>query len=88
VRLLLDTHVLIALIEEQPGPIKGAMRDAMTAADSELHASVASFWEISIKVGLGKLAVSQAAELLPSFIERRYQSSSCIDDCRTGARDP
>lgn len=69
-RLLLDTHVLIAVIEERPGPLKGAMHGLLTGAEADLYASVASLWEIAIKVGLGKLTVGPALKLLPAIIER------------------
>jgi PIN domain nuclease of toxin-antitoxin system len=69
-RLLLDTHVLMALIEEQQHRLNQIMRLALTTAESELYASVASLWEIAIKVRLGKLAMGPAPELLAGFIER------------------
>jgi PIN domain nuclease of toxin-antitoxin system len=60
----------MALIEEQQRRLNQIMRAAVTTAESELYASVASLWEIAIKVGLGKLAMRPPPELLPGFIER------------------
>lgn len=67
-RLLADTHILIALVERAtlPGPL---MR-AITNADNALFASVASLWEIAIKVRLGKLPLTHPLDAFPDFLER------------------
>jgi PIN domain nuclease of toxin-antitoxin system len=46
------------------------MRDAVTDSESVVHASVASLWEIAIKVRLGKLVLGMSPKLLPELIER------------------
>jgi len=58
--LLLDTHVFLWWCEDSPELSKKA-RQAMTADDC--FVSLASFWEISIKVSLNKLR-------LPGIIDR------------------
>jgi len=70
VRLLLDTNVLIALVDERLHTLDDAMRDAVTDSEAVVHASVASLWEIAIKVRLGKLALGLPPKLLPDLIER------------------
>ena len=54
-RLLLDTNILVPLIDGNgrnlPAPIIGALKDK----DASLWASVASIWEVAIKHRLGKL---------------------------------
>jgi PIN domain nuclease of toxin-antitoxin system len=70
VRLLLDTNTLIALVDARLHTLEGAMRDAITDAESVVHASVASLWEIAIKVRLGKLALGLPPKLLPELIEQ------------------
>jgi len=55
VTYLLDTHIWLWLLES-PTKIASPARAALEAAD-ELVLSVASVWEIAIKVNLGKLAV-------------------------------
>jgi len=52
-RLLLDTHLLLWALA-QPDKLSAATRKQITGA--EVYISAASLWEISIKVGLGKLA--------------------------------
>jgi len=60
VRYLLDTHIWLWLLES-PTKIAVPVRTALEAAD-ELVLSVASVWEIAIKVNLGKLVVRRGVE--------------------------
>jgi PIN domain nuclease of toxin-antitoxin system len=53
VRLLLDTHVLLWLMEENPR-LKRSTRSLIADA-SEVYVSSASLWEIAIKWRLGKI---------------------------------
>lgn len=50
-RLLLDTHILLWMLDDSPrlGP---RARELMTARGAECFASAVSFWEIAIKAGL------------------------------------
>lgn len=53
-RLLLDTHALLWwLLGDRRLPTEA--REAIADARSVVHVSAASFWEISIKEGLGRL---------------------------------
>ena len=52
-RLLLDTHVLLWTLADDPRLRRNA-RAAIESA-SEIHFSVASCWEIAIKAGIGRL---------------------------------
>ena len=54
-RYLLDTHIWLWLLDS-PTKIASPIRTALGAAE-ELVLSVASVWEIAIKVKLGKLVV-------------------------------
>jgi PIN domain nuclease of toxin-antitoxin system len=54
VRLLLDTHVLLWWLANDPS-LGEAARDRISAPGSSVFASAASAWEISIKQALGKL---------------------------------
>lgn len=69
-RLLLDTHVLIAVVGERSDAVGPLVWDAVTAPDAVVHASVASLWEIAIKVRLGKLALSVAPTSLPTLLQQ------------------
>ncbi len=51
--ILLDTHVLIWALENNPGLSVGA-RDSITRAENMVFVSSVSVWEIGIKRNLGK----------------------------------
>lgn len=53
-RLLLDTHVLLALLSADY-PLSPAAREAMQQPDARVVASAVNVWEIAIKRTLGKL---------------------------------
>jgi len=57
VRLLLDSHVVIWAVDDPPRRSPQAVAELQNAAN-ELLVSAATIWEIAIKVGLGKLALS------------------------------
>jgi len=52
--ILLDTHVLIWALENNPS-LSGAARKAIITASNVVFVSSVSVWEISIKKSLGKL---------------------------------
>jgi len=54
-RLLLDTHVFIWAVDDDP-KLSRAARNLMAEA-TEVYVSGASVWEAGIKAGLGKLNV-------------------------------
>ena len=55
-RLLLDTYILIWHLEQNPKR-KQVHSELIEDTDNEVIVSIASLWEMSIKVGLGKLNV-------------------------------
>ena len=69
-QFLLDTNVLIALVDARLDALDRSSRDAVTSTAAVNHASAASLWEIAIKMRLGKLALSVSPRLLPELIER------------------
>jgi PIN domain nuclease of toxin-antitoxin system len=54
-KLLLDTHTLIWMTSE-PHKLSAAASIAITDSSNEVWLSIASIWEIQIKVQIGKLA--------------------------------
>ena len=56
-RLLLDSHTLIWAVDD-PAKLSPAALAALQDPDNELLLSAATVWEISIKVGLGKLTLN------------------------------
>src|SRR6188768_154311 len=67
--LLLDTQVLIALIENRLDNLPLPVNKAVTLAGATVFASVASLWEIAIKVRLGKLPLKASLSALPRFVD-------------------
>ena len=63
--MLLDTHVLIWLLEGDDR-LGATAREALVAAHA-VHVSAASLWEVAIKVELGRM---QAPEDLPGLVSR------------------
>lgn len=57
-RLLLDTHTFLWWTADAK-ELSSRARKAIGAADSECWLSVASVWELSIKISLGKLQLAQ-----------------------------
>ncbi|MBV8605808.1 MAG: type II toxin-antitoxin system VapC family toxin [Pelomonas sp.] len=70
-RLLLDTHIIIWALGADPRVKHIAER--LTDPDNEVYFSVASLWEMAIKVGTGKLEVDvaefRAEALATGFME-------------------
>lgn len=66
-RLLLDTHVLLALLDKRYASLPAHVFDVLRHGASEILVSVASLWEITIKCRLGKLPL----ELPPGEIPGR-----------------
>lgn len=54
-KLLLDTHILVWSLMDDPR-LKGRYRRALEGAE-EIHVSAVSIWEIGIKQALGKLQI-------------------------------
>ena len=63
-RLLLDTHIIFWAVIE-PGQLSPDAAYAIEAKENESCVSVASLWEVSIKVGNGKWP--EAAALVANF---------------------
>ena len=68
-KLLLDTHVLIWAVLDDPA-LSHRHRQALTSSDVEVHVSAVSVWEVAIKRALGKLSV-------PMELFDQAQSAGC-----------
>jgi PIN domain nuclease of toxin-antitoxin system len=68
-RLLLDTHILLAIVEHgsvgRPEHVAAFLGDQR----NEHHLSAASLWEIAIKVRLGKLRLTPSLAALPELVD-------------------
>jgi len=72
VRLLLDTHVLLWVLEDSPR-LSPAARTLVTDSANECWVSAVSVWEIAIKVAIGKLKLRGSLETLEAAInEARF----------------
>lgn len=65
-KLLVDTHVLLWILQDDPS-LSPVARNAYGDPANVLHFSVASYWELCIKLSLGKLRL---ADGWSSSIER------------------
>lgn len=67
-RLLLDTHVFLWYVWDDPKLNANAI-DLVENPDNEKYVSMASLWEMAIKVSIGKLELTRPFErLLPELI--------------------
>ena len=66
-RLLLDTHVFLALIELGSVTLPQNMFDVLMDERTEMVVSVASLWEIAIKERKGKLGIKIPLSALPDL---------------------
>ena len=57
-RLLLDTHTFLWLVNGDPS-LSAAARSLLDDLGNDLYLSMASPWELAIKVGTGKLALAR-----------------------------
>lgn len=64
--LLLDTHTVLWFVENAPD-LSPRAKAAIEDTDNAVVCSVASVWEMAIKLGLGKLAMSRP--LYPEFAD-------------------
>jgi PIN domain nuclease of toxin-antitoxin system len=67
-RLLLDTHIVVSLVNERTAELPAKLRGVLANPGSEFYVSVASLWEIAIKWRLGKLKLFSDLELLPDVL--------------------
>jgi PIN domain nuclease of toxin-antitoxin system len=67
-RVLLDTHILIWLVEGDKN-LSTVARSAIEDEDNSLYLSIASLWEVTIKLSLGKLDLQLSVdEMVESFL--------------------
>jgi PIN domain nuclease of toxin-antitoxin system len=61
VKLLLDTHTMYWYIENDP-QLSGAARTSIQDGSNEILISPASYWEIAIKISIGKWRLNRPYE--------------------------
>lgn len=66
--LLLDTNILLPLVDGRGRELPAFMVQALAEEDAQLFASVASIWEVAIKYRLGKLTLPCALNEWPAAL--------------------
>ena len=61
-RVLIDTHILLWFINDDPQLSQETK--ALLQSDTDVSVSVASLWEIAIKVSIGKMTLPDSVEKL------------------------
>ena len=64
-KLLLDSHIFLAILDAGSVELTDAAWAAITTAEPHVYVSAASLWEIAIKVRSGRLDFDLALEDLP-----------------------
>jgi PIN domain nuclease of toxin-antitoxin system len=67
-RLLFDTNILLPILHETLEDLPPGVQEVVSQAGADRYVSVASLWEIAIKVRLGKLGLRPSLSLLPSLL--------------------
>lgn len=70
-KLLLDTHTFLWMSLDDP-QLSETARDLLADLENELWLSPASYWEIAIKISLGKY---QLSEPLDEFVNREIANN-------------
>jgi PIN domain nuclease of toxin-antitoxin system len=66
---LLDTHVLLWFIQGDP-QLSNRARDIITTDTNQLYLSVASLWEITIKLNIGKLTIGHTIDEIYKLLKQ------------------
>ena len=61
-RVLIDTHVFLWWVSEGGTRVSEQARELLSDGTNRVSMSIASVWEIAIKVGTGKMAVPEPLE--------------------------
>ena len=70
-RLLLDTHTFLWFILDDPH-LSTTAREMISDPTNDIEVSPATYWEIAIKISLGKYALPESYDV---FIEREIQDN-------------
>ena len=77
-RLLLDTHSMYWYIEDDP-QLSGRARTLIQDASNEILVSPASYWEIAIKISIGKWRLNRPYEEFIDIGLNQYGFSGVAD---------
>ncbi len=71
-RLLLDTHALIWLLEDDER-ISQRVREAIIAPENEVFVSIVSFWEMAVKARIGKIRLPEMEQLMETITGNGFE---------------
>jgi PIN domain nuclease of toxin-antitoxin system len=71
VRLLLDTHTFLWFLLDDP-QLSATAKDFIIDPDNDIEVSPATYWEIAIKISLGKYELPEPYDV---FIEREITTN-------------
>lgn len=57
-QLLIDTHILLWFLEGRAAQLAKPRRQIIADPDNDIFVSIASLWEIAIKISIGKLSLA------------------------------
>jgi PIN domain nuclease of toxin-antitoxin system len=66
---LLDTHALLWFIQDDP-QLSNRARVIITTDTNQLYLSVASLWEITIKLNIGKLTIGHTIDEIYTLLKQ------------------
>ena len=94
-RYLLDTHILLWFFRD-PAKLSEQDKSIILAPDSEIYVSIASAWEVAIKISLGKLDLQGGVNVFLRSIEKngfvllpiKQEYLECVEALPFHHRDP
>ena len=95
-KILLDTHMLLALGQGTLNSKYPAHAELIQSNEGSLFGSVASLWEMNIKIGIGKLELGATAFEFAKYLEQlgiiwlgiHVEHASAVLDQVPDTRDP
>ncbi len=67
-QFLLDTHIILALVEEQQDRLPHRIRLALDKTETPIWVSVMSLWELAIKSRVGKMSLRTPLQHWPDAL--------------------
>jgi len=67
-RVLLDTHIILAIIENKTDRFVLNIQNVLFDFQNDFYISTVSLWEIAIKARLGKLHLTVGLSILPELL--------------------
>jgi PIN domain nuclease of toxin-antitoxin system len=79
-RLLLDSNIVLPIANREREKLGARVNLLLNVASNDIFVSVASLWEIAIKVRLGKLPLSVSIRDLPGTVRKFGYTVLAVDE--------